>query len=123
MNFHGQTMPKAMIRAGQIGDWRHGLNSVVAYSAEIGDERSEFLIAMHELVEGYLCREANITDFEVTEFDLAHPKADEPGDLRAAPYHKQHVVAMKVEKILGKALGVKWRDHEARIGRALSDGK
>ena len=39
----------------------------------------------------------------------------EPGDSPDAPYHKEHVFATKIERLLAKEFDVDWREYEAAI--------
>jgi hypothetical protein len=80
----------------------------------MSDPRYETLVATHELIEAILCRQAGISERAVDAFDKhykAHRKDDdmsEPGDSPAAPYHRQHVAATKIERELAALLGVDW---------------
>ena len=71
-----------------------------------------FLLAIHEIVEGYLCRKAGIPDDLVTEFDMAFERRrkrgdeSEPGDHPKAPYRNEHKAAERIERLLAKELGV-----------------
>lgn len=104
------------------GDWLYneggGIEVIVA---EMNDRDSEFLVALHELVEAYLCRRAGVTDEEVTAFDKTFEakrqpgNTDEPGDEPDAPYRQQHRTATLVEMIVADAAGVDWKKHEANV--------
>lgn len=92
------------IRVSNTGKWQHAA-----------------LVAVHELVEMILCRQRDISETDVTQFDLdfeaARPEGnmDEPGDDPSAPYQKEHQFATTVELLLATELGVKWRDYEKAI--------
>jgi len=79
----------------------------------MNDQRYEFLIAPHEMIEAYLALHAGITQ-QAVEFDKAYeagrkPRGDsEPGDDPHASYHQQHVFAEKIERLLPDELGVDW---------------
>ena len=76
------------------------------------NDRSAFLVALHEMVEAFLCKEDGIAEEDVSAWDLANPDLAEPGSHPDAPYHRQHEVALEVEKIVARALGRDWDDHE-----------
>lgn len=109
------------IRAAQAGDWRIYHNgTITALAAEMGDERAEFAVAVHEAVEALLCRSAGISDETVTKFDLAyeqeraqgkHGPHEENGDDERAPYYEQHQRATDVERAVCDALGLSWDEH------------
>ena len=67
---------------------------------------SEFMVAVHELVEWFLTNERGISEKEITDFDLAHLDADDPGCLKSAPYRKEHLFSMKIERMICKELGI-----------------
>lgn len=82
-----------------------------------------FLVAIHELIEAWLCERQGVTDEAVTAFDMAfeanRPKGDlsEPGDDRVAPYRNQHCYATAVERLVCAALGVSWQAYEQTVQR------
>jgi hypothetical protein len=85
--------------------------------ADTGDKKTNFLVALHEIVEQFMCQEAGITTQEVDEWDMSHPELDEPGDDVRCPYHKQHDIAIRVERFVAgrSGLNMNWDEHEARI--------
>lgn len=97
-----------------VGDWFYQGDTLnISASGETPDER--FLIALHELVEAWLCRRAGVTQDEVDLHDLtfeaeraagAHGEDDEPGDDPRAPYRAQHRAAMLVEHLMANFLGL-----------------
>ncbi|HJZ14914.1 MAG TPA: hypothetical protein VJ251_05615 [Stellaceae bacterium] len=76
----------------------------------MSDQRYEFLIGMHEVMEAYLAIYAGVSPDAVDRFDKAYeakrkPGDDsEPGDDPRAPYHREHVFASKVERLSRKSL-------------------
>ncbi len=112
-----------------VGDWQvedniqfrgdkdcNGL--ITVKTSELGNEDYEFLICLHELVEGWLCRKRGITDEAVTRFDKKFEAKrkkgnnDEPGDDPKAPYRKEHFLATNIERIMAAELGVDWKRYE-----------
>lgn len=117
-----ETLPFPSMRYPTCGDWVHDQEgSFEVTVAEMGDADSEFLVALHELVEAYLCKKAGVTDEAVTAFDKAFEakrepgNTDEPGDEPDAPYRQQHRTATLVEMIVADAAGVDWKKHEANV--------
>jgi hypothetical protein len=81
---------------------------------------SEFLVALHELIEQYLLKVAGIKEPDVMAFDIMFEKerADgkwdeyaEPGDDPRAPYRKQHFFAECIERLVAGFIGVDWKQH------------
>ena len=71
----------------------------------------EFLIMIHELVELYLTQKRGIKEEDITKFDLEHLDNEDPGSIPEAPYHKEHMFSMEVEKLIIKELGLDWKDY------------
>lgn len=92
--------------------------------SQLPDWRLAALVAVHELIEVLLCKQAGITVDQVDAFDIEFEKARaagtipnycEPGDDPAAPYQKQHAIATGVERIVAAELGVKWQEYEKAL--------
>lgn len=117
-----QSVPHPKQRYNTPGDYfvdSEGVMNIVV--SEFGNENSEMAVAIHELVESYLCRKAGISIEEIDAWDMAfedRPDADEyaePGDHPDAPYHKQHKFALELEKRFILECGEDWDEHDARV--------
>ena len=77
------------------------------------DWRYEFLIALHELIEEATTRNLGIKEEDILAFDVGPVggKSDDPGSMTEAPYHKQHVFAENVERLVAAELGVDWEEY------------
>lgn len=108
------------------GDWRFTPKGelLVHVSAELTDDY-QFLIGVHELVEGWLCRRGGVSEQAVTDFDVAYEKKrkpgddSEPGDDCRAPYRRQHFIATNVERMLALEMGVDWKRYENCMNRLI----
>src|SRR5260370_5650981 len=108
-----ETIDHSKQRYPSVGDWQieKGGNLHITVS-KMSDRRYEFLIAMHEAIEACLAIHAGVSPEAVDKFDRAYeakrkPGDDsEPGDDPRAPYHREHVFATKVERLLAHELGV-----------------
>ena len=78
----------------------------------------EMLCLIHELTEKILCYKKGLTDKEIDDFDTG-PGAElsDPGMSPKAPYHKEHMAGMHVERYLCKKLGLSWKKHDSSYGR------
>lgn len=117
-----QTIPHAWQDYDTVGNYTFSENgSLLILVSEMRDDRFEFLVALHEMIEAYLCRQRGITDDVITAFDeafeAARPEGNiaEPGDDPAAPYQNEHCIATAVERVACAALGVKWADYEKAV--------
>lgn len=99
-----------------VGDWIWvGGDCLNIHVSDMGDWRYEALIAVHELIEAILCRQAGVSTEMVDQFDLNFPGQD-PGASLAAPYHDQHLIATAVEMMLAGELRVDWGRYDEACG-------
>lgn len=124
-----ESLPFDQMRYPSAGDYlTDETGCLEVWVASLPDHRYEFLVAIHEIIEATLCRDAGVTDAEIDAFDMQyeadralghHSPDSEPGDDPGAPYRRQHLMATAIEKMLAAAMGVDWRAYEEAIG-ALS---
>lgn len=94
-----------------VGDWFYDDTGVLQIRSTGDTEHEAFLIALHEMVEAYLCKAKNISQKSVDDFDhlfATEPHQDtyEPGDDARAPYRKEHRFAMLIEHLTARELGL-----------------
>lgn len=93
--------------------------------SDMGDVRKSFLIALHELVESFICLTRGIPEPTIYDFDVAfqdgnHPdsdKYDEPGDSPDAPYHHEHQFASSIERLVAHELGISFPLYDKEIAK------
>ena len=109
-----KTVDPAAMRYPTAGDWEWLPDGALMLKIPEygGRDVSVLLVAIHEMIEAYLCKRDGITDEQVTKFDVENPKLEEPGDDPAAPYHRQHVVAMALEREAAIATSTDWETHD-----------
>jgi len=93
------------------GDWRWE-NDVLVIDVvhdNMPSEDHQFLIALHELVEAFLCLKRGISQAQVDQFDMNWEGGteEEPGDDPRAPYGKEHRFAMLIEHLIAHELGIR----------------
>jgi hypothetical protein len=54
---------------------------------------------------------------DIDDFDIAHIEHPDPGMLLDAPYHEQHVFAMKIERMICEHIGLNWEKYDASFGK------
>lgn len=105
-----QTKPQNEMRYDTWGDWRweEDVLMIEVVENEVPTLDHQFLIALHELVEAYLCFRRGITQESVDAFDMnwKGKPDEEPGDDPKAPYGKEHRFAMLMEHLMAKELGL-----------------
>ena len=107
-----ENIPKAQQRYDTWGDWYYdnvgdAFIWVSCDEPNLPTENHMFLIALHELVEMWLCRHRGISQEKVDAFDMANEKCEyEVGDLSGSPYRKEHRFAMLIEHLMAHELGM-----------------
>ena len=118
------TIPHEKHRYETVGDWIVDNENLPAFSimvSEMGDPDYALLVALHEMVEMYLCWKRGIQQSDVDEFDKAYeakrPDGDysEPGDDKNAPYYREHQFATSIEKQIAAELGVDWEKYNTTV--------
>lgn len=118
-----ETIPHESQRYETVGDWFYWDRTLYIKVSETGNDDYNYLIALHELVEAWLCKRHGITQESVDEFDKlyevnrAEDDLSEPGDDPNAPYREQHCTATGIERIVCAALGVPWKLYEETLER------
>jgi hypothetical protein len=127
-------IPKIIIRTINPSNHRYPTCGDWLYDAEdhvleirvslMPDFRSELAVAIHEAVEAVMCLKRDISETDVTAFDLKfeeergegkHTETDEPGDDKRAPYFDEHVAATFVEREVCTQSKIAWSEHEKNV--------
>ena len=117
-----KTIPHKKQRYETVGDWVVEPDGTLKiFVSEMGDSDYNFLVALHELVELYLCQKRVIKQEAVDKFDIEfeknRPEGDEsePGDHPDAPYRKEHFFATNIERMIALELGVDWKLYDKAV--------
>lgn len=126
MNISIQTIPHKTQRYPTVGDYfiddEDNLQILVS---DMGNVDFEFLVAVHELVEAYLCLKRGIDYDRITEFDKRFEqmrkqfpdivKGREPGDDEEAPYASEHSIASNIERQLAEEMQIDWHEYDKKV--------
>ena len=112
---NARVVPAGKIRFRNLGDWRTNCTVRSIEVADMGNEDYEFLLILHEMVEQHLCLKHGVSEQAVDKWDSEHLVCDEPGDDPESPYHREHHVAMTMERLMAAFLGVNWNEYEAKL--------
>lgn len=115
------TVPHDGQRYETVGDWFtvHGCDLITI--SDMNNWKYERLVLVHELIEAMLCEARGISEEAVTAFDKAFEEkrepgnTDEPGHDPTAPYHREHVFAEHIERLLAEAMGVDWTEYDNTV--------
>lgn len=124
-----ESIPHAEQRYDTVGDWWWAADGTL--EIRVSESPGEmhllipWLVGIHELVEAFLCKQAGISEEDVTQFDLAQLASSaqgESGDDPAAPYRRQHAIATIVERIVVWSLNLSWRVYDEAVDAIGKDG-
>lgn len=88
----------------------------------MGNPDHEFLVFVHELVEWYLTQRRGVEEPVIVAFDQAFTsEGAEPGDDPRAPYHREHVFAGKIERLLAEEIGIEWEEYDRAVSRLFEE--
>ena len=110
-----RVVPQSKQRYPTVGDWVFDIfGDLNMKISDMGNPDYEFMVAIHEAVEAWLCRKRGISEESVMEFDTSEYglKLEDPGSDPKAPYHKEHMLALKIEKMLCDEMGLDWDKYE-----------
>lgn len=122
MNILITTIPHDKQRYPTVGDWEwFGPDQLNIRVSDMGNWKYEVLVALHEAIEVLLCKDRDIKQLDVDEFDIEYEKnktegdTSEPGDHPDAPYKNEHFFATSIERLMAAELGVDWGEYEKTI--------
>lgn len=128
MKIDWRTISHSSQRYPTVGDWWWDGEDLNIRVSKMSDRRYEWLVGIHELIEVFLCRFADIDSTAVDKFDEAYEETrsegqapcgcqhhDEPGDDPHAPYGRQHSIASFCERALAVFLGVSWGEYDREV--------
>jgi hypothetical protein len=111
-----ETIPHSSQRYDTAGDWSLQDGNIVVKVSQLSRRDYELLVALHELVEAYLCQRDGISQKAVDAWDTGPGKdEDEPGDDPKSLYFHQHRVASKIERFVAKQIGVSWAAYNREL--------
>ena len=106
-------------RYGTVGDWLWANeNNLLVTTTRCGNKDTEFLVGAHEMIEAYLCQRDGIDEEVVSNWDIAHPDAEEPAEVEGSPYMDQHSIATQIELKMCAGLGMDWNNHNRWVQNA-----
>jgi len=95
------------------GNYAELNNKWAMWITELPDWKYEACLLIHELVEMCLTKAHNVDWKLIDAFDINGEGKDhpDPGTLKSAPYHNEHMLATQLEKRFAKMLGVDWNEY------------
>lgn len=114
-----KSIPHKKQRYPTAGDYweKNGVYYIV--SSKMNNWKYELLVTFHELIEYMLCEDRGISEPSITAFDIEFDKKfpdKSPGECKSAPYHKEHMFALKLEYMFAKQLGIDVKKYEKALG-------
>lgn len=125
MEIHIKTVRYEDMRYPTCGDYFYDEKGVLQILvADMGNEKWETFIALHELCEERLTKWKGIPEQKITEFDISYEKQRmecldphnlEPGFDNNAPYRQEHTLSTGIEMMVCAYAGLSWLDYEQAI--------
>lgn len=97
-----------------VGDWIFDDGDLHVMVSRMAEDYT-FLVAIHEMIEAYLCYKRGIAEEVVTQFDSDFIGIGEPGDSPDAPYREEHFFATTIERLIAAELGVDWEAYDEAV--------
>lgn len=121
-NFNIKTIRHGEQRYPTAGDyWLDSEGTEQVRVSDAGNPDYEFLVAVHELIELWLCEKRGIPEPLIRAFDEEFERnrkegnADEPGNDPRAPYHKEHLFATFIEQEIAGQIGIDWNEYDKAL--------
>jgi aminoglycoside phosphotransferase (APT) family kinase protein len=128
LNVRIKTIPHRCQEYDTVGNYWRDVSDCGAPVLEIRvsrmrDRRYEFLVALHEMIEAFMCERRGLPFGAITRFDIEYERnrrkgeGVEPGASRDAPYRREHRFAERIERIVAGELRVDWRKYGSAVAR------
>lgn len=115
-------IPHTKQRYETVGDWKFNKNGNLHINvSDMQNDNYAFLVGLHEMIEAWLCKKRGIKEEDITAFDMNFElnrkknNIDEPGDSVKSPYHKEHVFATTIEKMVASILTINWNKYSKTV--------
>lgn len=106
-------IPHSLQNYDTAGDYEQLKTGWLVSVSEMSDWRHEALVMIHELVEMILTKHNGVKWEDIDNFDTTIGRElDDPGNCPKAPYHKEHIAATNIERLLAQLLGVNWAEYD-----------
>lgn len=71
-----------------------------------------YYVLLHEFMEAIRCYRDGVSLESIEKWDADHSDHDDPGCIKGAPYHTQHIDSMTLERIACAQDGYEWDDYD-----------
>lgn len=102
-------------RYNTAGDYYKSKEGLEIRVSKLQGWREEGLVLVHELVEWLLVTNRGIPIKDIDNFDkneVEEKYEDDPGLSPKAPYHKEHLLAVKIEKMIAKEMNMDYEVYD-----------
>ncbi len=112
-----KTVKPGTLPFNRVGDWTWRGETLQISVNDMSEERYEWLLAVHEVVEAFLCKFRGITEQAIDKFDKDHNGAWLP----EGPGYPEHLFATGVESIIAAMVGITIDTYEKEIEDGSKD--
>lgn len=120
-----ETVPHERNRNNQVGDYRYMEDGTLYITvSDMGNEKYETLVAIHELIEERLTKWNGIKEEDINAYDEYYEKKREMGLVNLESengfandciYKKEHTIATGIEMTIASVAGVDWLEYEKNV--------
>jgi hypothetical protein len=110
--------PFSKMRYSTVGDWYDKEGNIHIDTILTDDWRVNISIAIHNLIEKFLCDNSNVKGEDVDKYAMNHHLEDDPGLNPDAPHHDQHMLADRIERLIHTELGLSRKKYEYKINQS-----
>lgn len=106
-------IPKGCMRRGwDYGDyWKDEHGALQIRVSQFDNHIDVLALLHHELDEAWMCAVNGVDYADIDKFDQEHQETDDPGLLKCAPYHHEHMDGEEIERLICHQKGRTWEDH------------
>jgi hypothetical protein len=97
-----------------VGDYLVEDNELIIGVKKYKEKKWRYITLIHELIEALLVTDRGILIDSIGEYDekfIEDKRKGQQGEQKDCPYHKEHMFATKIEKLLAKELNVDYEKY------------
>lgn len=85
--------------------------------------KEQLLVMFHELVEYFLCLDRGIKEEDITKYDMEYKGKipDRVGEDVDAIYHKEHMFALWIEKLICRELNIDFIEYDKKFDKEVKN--
>jgi hypothetical protein len=111
-DIHIRIIPRSEQRYDTAGDYLEIPDGSWEVRISQMDVKREAAVLLHELYEAIATKLSGVPWGDIDAFDMEHGELNDPGLDPRAPYHRQHMDATDIERLVVEKLGMTWEEYD-----------